>query len=67
MIATGYGSGYTLRFPRCRFIFWDRASRDHPASEDHRDRDMWNCVRAVFLSGFAEQLADNLSSALTSS
>ncbi|KLT43549.1 ATP-dependent DNA ligase [Cutaneotrichosporon oleaginosum] len=42
--ATGYGCGYTLRFPRCRFIFWDRSSRDQPASEAHRDRDMWNCL-----------------------
>ncbi|BEI97354.1 hypothetical protein CcaverHIS631_0209430 [Cutaneotrichosporon cavernicola] len=42
--ATGYGAGYTLRFPRCRFIFWDRASRNQPTSEEHRDRDMWNCL-----------------------
>jgi DNA ligase-4 len=43
--AGGYGAGYTLRFPRCRFIYWDQASRDHPSSDEHRDRDMWNCVR----------------------
>ena len=42
--ATGYGSGYTLRFPRCRYIFWDRESRSHPSSDETQDRDMWNCV-----------------------
>lgn len=42
--ATGYGCGYTLRFPRCRYIFWDRESRDHPISDETQERDMWNCV-----------------------
>lgn len=38
--------GYTLRFPRCRFIYWDRQSRTNSSGEEHKDRDMWNCVSA---------------------
>ncbi|WWD08963.1 hypothetical protein V865_007078 [Kwoniella europaea PYCC6329] len=38
-----YGCGYTLRFPRCRYIYFDKASRDHPTGDDSQDRDMWNC------------------------
>ncbi|EJT47704.1 hypothetical protein A1Q1_03481 [Trichosporon asahii var. asahii CBS 2479] len=51
--ATGYGSGYTLRFPRCRYIFWDRESRSHPSSDETQDRDMWNCLS---LQEFTEAL-----------
>ncbi|WWC58136.1 uncharacterized protein I303_100671 [Kwoniella dejecticola CBS 10117] len=39
-----YGCGYTLRFPRCRYIYFDKASRDHPTGDDSQDRDMWNCL-----------------------
>ncbi|WWC85821.1 uncharacterized protein L201_000688 [Kwoniella dendrophila CBS 6074] len=39
-----YGCGYTLRFPRCRYIYFDKASRDHPQGDDSQDRDMWNCL-----------------------
>ncbi|OCF31187.1 DNA ligase 4 [Kwoniella heveanensis BCC8398] len=39
-----YGCGYTLRFPRCRYIYFDKASRDHPTGDDSQDRDMWNAV-----------------------
>ncbi|WRT63833.1 uncharacterized protein IL334_000758 [Kwoniella shivajii] len=39
-----WGCGYTLRFPRCRYIYFDKASRDHPAGDDSQDRDMWNCL-----------------------
>lgn len=41
-----FGIGYTMRFPRCRFIYWDKASRDHPTGDDSQDRDMWNCLSA---------------------
>lgn len=45
--ATGnYGVPYTMRFPRCKWIFYDRASRDHPLEDEALDRDMWNCVSA---------------------
>ncbi|WWD22515.1 hypothetical protein CI109_107008 [Kwoniella shandongensis] len=40
----GYGAGYTLRFPRCRYIYWDKSSREHPTGDDSQDRDMWNCL-----------------------
>jgi hypothetical protein len=39
-----YGMGYTMRFPRCRFIYWDKASRPHGLPEDSVDRDLWNAV-----------------------
>ncbi|WVR03601.1 hypothetical protein IAU60_000593 [Kwoniella sp. DSM 27419] len=39
-----YGCGYTLRFPRCRYIYFDKASRDHPTGDDSQDRDMWNSL-----------------------
>ncbi|RXK40753.1 hypothetical protein M231_02005 [Tremella mesenterica] len=43
--ATGnFGIGYTLRFPRCKFIFYDTASRDHPVEDPEMERDMWNCL-----------------------
>ena len=45
MIVGNFGIGYTMRFPRCRYIYWDKASRDHPTGDDTQDRDMWNCVR----------------------
>ncbi|WVW81787.1 hypothetical protein I302_103784 [Kwoniella bestiolae CBS 10118] len=41
--AGNYGCGYTLRFPRCRYIYFDKASRDYPAGDASQDRDMWNC------------------------
>ncbi|KAK4686832.1 DNA ligase 4, partial [Tremellales sp. Uapishka_1] len=41
-----YACGYTLRFPRCRFIHYDRASRNPNLApdENHPDRDMWNSL-----------------------
>ena len=45
-----FGIGYTMRFPRCRYIYWDKASRDHPTGDDTQDRDMWNCVCLLVLS-----------------
>ncbi|KAL7418712.1 DNA ligase (ATP) [Cryptotrichosporon argae] len=39
-----YGCGYTLRFPRCKYIYWDRNSHDHAPSDEKEDRDMWNCL-----------------------
>ena len=45
IIVGNFGIGYTMRFPRCRYIYWDKASRDHPTGDDTQDRDMWNCVR----------------------
>ena len=48
MIVGNFGIGYTMRFPRCRYIYWDKASRDHPTGDDTQDRDMWNCVRLVY-------------------
>jgi hypothetical protein len=45
MTVGNFGIGYTMRFPRCRYIYWDKASRDHPTGDDTQDRDMWNCVR----------------------
>ncbi|KAK8845565.1 hypothetical protein IAR55_006280 [Kwoniella newhampshirensis] len=42
-----YGAGYTLRFPRCRYIYWDKSSREHPTGDDSQDRDMWNCLSVV--------------------
>ena len=41
-----FGIGYTMRFPRCKFIYWDKASRNHPSGDDYQDRDMWNSVSA---------------------
>ncbi|WWC66828.1 uncharacterized protein I206_100735 [Kwoniella pini CBS 10737] len=39
-----WGCGYTLRFPRCRYIYFDKASKDHPTGDDSQDRDMWNSL-----------------------
>jgi hypothetical protein len=39
-----FGAGYTMRFPRCKFIYYDKASRDHPLSDDSLDRDQWTVV-----------------------
>jgi hypothetical protein len=36
-----------MRFPRCRYIYWDKNSRDPKAGDDDDDgpdRDMWNAV-----------------------
>ncbi|ORX34780.1 ATP dependent DNA ligase domain-domain-containing protein [Kockovaella imperatae] len=41
--AGNFGVNYTMRFPRCRFIYWDKASRD-AGHDDAQDRDMWNCL-----------------------
>ncbi|WVQ80875.1 hypothetical protein IAT38_002982 [Cryptococcus sp. DSM 104549] len=40
----GYGAGYTLRFPRCKYLYWDRNSREYPVSDADGDKDMWNCL-----------------------
>ena len=39
-----YGIGYTMRFPRCRYIYWDKHTRDNPMGDETQDRDMWNSV-----------------------
>ncbi|RSH81465.1 DNA ligase (ATP) [Saitozyma podzolica] len=39
-----FGAGYTMRFPRCKFIYYDKASRDHPLSDDSLDRDQWTVL-----------------------
>jgi DNA ligase-4 len=36
--------GYTMRFPRCKHIYWDKASRDHPLEDETQERDMWTSV-----------------------
>lgn len=41
-----------MRFPRCKYIYWDKASRDNPANDDSQDRDMWNAVSKGIRSGF---------------
>ena len=41
--AGNFGANYTMRFPRCRYIYWDKASRD-AGHDDSQDRDMWNCL-----------------------
>ena len=42
-LAGNFGINYTMRFPRCRYIYWDKASRDAPQDES-QDRDMWDSV-----------------------
>ncbi len=42
--AGNFGIGYTMRFPRCKYIYWDKATRDNPGADDSQDRDMWNAV-----------------------
>ncbi|GFZ52023.1 DNA ligase 4 [Saitozyma sp. JCM 24511] len=39
-----FGAGYTMRFPRCKFIYYDKASRDHPLTDDSLDRDQWTVL-----------------------
>jgi hypothetical protein len=45
-----FGINYTMRFPRCKYIFWDKSSRDHPTGDDSQDRDMWNSVGDICTS-----------------
>ncbi|KGB77341.2 hypothetical protein CNBG_3179 [Cryptococcus deuterogattii R265] len=40
----GYGIGFTLRFPRCKYIYYDRNSRDYELDDESKERDMWTCM-----------------------
>lgn len=40
----GYGIGFTLRFPRCKYIYYDKNSRDYELDDESKERDMWTCV-----------------------
>lgn len=42
--AGGYGIGFTLRFPRCKYIYYDKNSRDYALDDESKERDMWTSV-----------------------
>ena len=45
-----------MRFPRCKYIYWDKGSHENPTGDDSQDRDMWNAVSRVL--GGSEELMD---------
>ncbi|OXC65372.1 DNA ligase 4 [Cryptococcus neoformans] len=42
--AGGYGIGFTLRFPRCKYIYYDKNSRDYALDDESKERDMWTSM-----------------------
>lgn len=50
-VEENFGFSHCLRFPRCKYIFWDATSRretDNPEG-DGEIHDMWHCVSLTLL------------------